>query len=291
MMENEAAAVTPDVQSDTVSDVAEVTAAESGVAEATIGDGVDSGASGALFELPDEYKEKAWASKIKSQEDLYKQIDNLNSLVGKKTIAPIDYSTATPEEIAQYHASLAPDDVSKYDFGEGADPEFSKQVAGIFKELGISEYQARELAPRVNEIAAKIVEQNEASSRSEEAYNSMLSESFGSEAGSVLKAVDTALVKHANEDDQKAFDGMSNEMRMAVNRTVHNMLKEYGASERGVGEGRAGSAVGVTDYAAQRSQLRKELRSLENSGQIYTADDRQKFIDKIQETFRKEGKI
>ena len=38
------------------------------------------------FVLPDEYKEKPWAAKIKSTEDLCKQVDNLRHLLARKML-------------------------------------------------------------------------------------------------------------------------------------------------------------------------------------------------------------
>ena len=92
---------TPDVQ---VSEVSETN--NEGGERASLSEGGES----SDFALPDEYKESKWAQKVKSQDDLFKLIENQDALIGKKTIKPIDYETATPEQITEYHKSLAPED-------------------------------------------------------------------------------------------------------------------------------------------------------------------------------------
>ena len=105
------------------------------------------------FSLPDEYKDQKWAKGLKTQEDVWKKLANSQELIGKKVIKPIDYETATPEEISSYHSNLAPEDAGDYNFGENADPEFSKAVGDVFKEYGINTYQAEGLSEKINQIA------------------------------------------------------------------------------------------------------------------------------------------
>lgn len=222
------------------------------------------------FSVPEAYKEKSWASKIKSEEDLYKQIDNLTGLVGKKAIAPIDFESATPEEINQYYGSLAPADVSEYDFGENADPDFSGKVAEVFKEYGINKHQASGLASKINEIAASMHEAN----TDADGYMSMMKESFGDQYEQSVGIVEKALKEYAGDADKAVFDAVDNSTRAAVDRTVHNLVKdyegkiaalkkEYGVTETGAQtEGEKGGTE-VKSAEEKRAEIRAQIRELD----------------------------
>lgn len=65
------------------------------------------------FAIPEAYKDKPWASKVKSHDDLWKQLENTQSLIGKKAIAP-DFKTATPQEIEDYYSQMRPADKAEF---------------------------------------------------------------------------------------------------------------------------------------------------------------------------------
>ena len=249
------------------------------------------------FSLPDEYKEKPWASKIKSSEDVYKQLDNLNSLVGKKTITPIDYETASSEEIAEHHSKLAPESADQYNFGEGADPEFSKAVGETFQKLGITKYQADGLSAKVNEIAKGIVEKQNEVKTDADSYLTMMKESFGEDYEAAAGIVEKTLKVHANDDDKAIFDAVDNTTRAAVDRTVHSLVKQYEErinkvlKEHGIEESSAqveavkGQNTGV-DVDGLRKDLRSKIRAMDDGSQPYTASEKQALVNKLNDTYR-----
>lgn len=236
------------------------------------------------FSLPDEYKDKPWAEKIKSADDAYKQIDNLTSLVGKKTIQPIDYETASPEEIAAHHAQTAPEDVSAYSFGEGADPDFSKAVGELLKENGISAYQGNKIIEKVQEITAGMAESKQAVDRSDDGYLELLKGSFGDNYKEVAPVVDEHIKKFATPEDYEFFDGISdNQTRAAVDRVIHNILQKYGAFESGAQtEGNTGQNQGV-DVAKTRADLRKQIAEIDS--RPHTFAEKKALIDQLQKTY------
>jgi len=110
------------------------------------------------FKIPDTYKDKPWASKIKTEDDLYKQIDTLDSLKGKKNIIP-DFTKSTPEEIEEYLKTSRPKDKAEYQFDEGVDPQLKEGFTEILYKNGITAYQANQLIKDYNQMeAAKKVE-------------------------------------------------------------------------------------------------------------------------------------
>lgn len=258
----------------------------------SISDGEQSGD----FQLPDEYKEKSWAGKVKSHDDAYKQIENLTSLVGKKTIPPIDYDTATPEEIAAHHSSLAPEDVSAYEFSEGANPEVSAQIGEVFKEYGINKYQANGLSKKISEISAKMVEDQTKVDTSEESYMKMMEESFGDEYEKTVGAIEAVLKEHIKSDDDKLiFDKMDNTHRAAMDRTVHSISKAYedriktildkhGVTETSLQlEGDIGSNAGV-NVDDVRSDIRNKISEI--SLRPHTQSEVQNLRNKLAATYK-----
>lgn len=238
----------------------------------------------ANFALPDEYKDKPWAAKIKSQDDLFKQLDNAQTLIGKKTVQPIDYATATPEQIAEHHAKLAPESPDAYDFGEGADPELSKQFGEMFKELGINEYQGKNLAAKVSELAVKMVEAKNAEAADGQKYLDALKESFGDKSPQVAKFLDDKIKEYANEKDVALLrDGIPNDMRLALDRTIYNILQKHGVTETGAAAEGGNGAPPAGDINAQRADLRKQIRELD--GKPHTVAEKQALINKLNATY------
>jgi len=242
------------------------------------------------FSLPDAYKDKPWAAKIKTQEDVYKQIDNLNSLVGKKVLQPIDYSSATPEEIKAYHESLAPKDVSEYKFSEGADPEFSKILGETFKEAGLNAYQAKLLSDKVSQYSQSRMEAD----RSADGYIEIMKNSFGDEYEKAIGVVENNLKSHLSDEDKGFMDNMDNQTKGVVDRAVYNVskayeeriakiLKEHGASETSAHIG-AESGDSTVDVAEVRKNLRAELITLDKRPHTY--EERKAIIDKLDKTYR-----
>ncbi len=257
---------------------------------------INNGAQTPDFSLPDEYKGKPWAEKIKSNDDAFKQIDNLTALVGKKTIPPIDYSTATPEEIAAHHSSLAPENIEDYSFSEGADPEMSKAIGETFQEFGINKYQADGLSKKIADISAKMVEEKTKTDTSEEAYMKMMEESFGENHKETAGIIEKMLKEHTKlDDDKKIFDKMDNSHRAAIDRTIHSVsefyenrikaiLEEHGVTESGAQvEGSKGVNTGI-NVKEVRTDLRNKISEI--SARPHTAEDLQFLKDKLTATYK-----
>lgn len=249
------------------------------------GDGGKQGADGqqqqrqqeTKFELPEAYREKAHFKNFKSHDDVYKALDGAQELIGKKTIGPIDYATATPEQIAEHHGKLAPTD-GAYDFGKDHDPAFAKEVGAAFKELGINAFQGKGLAEKVTAIAAKIAGDQGKAETSPEVYNELMIKKYGDKekAGVAGKFLDNEIyAKHFSEDERKTLNSLPSKALAAVDQAVFQtakayeariaaILKEHGVTESGVqtsgGEGRKGN-----DVVAQRKEQRAVIRKIESN--------------------------
>lgn len=246
------------------------------------------------FTIPDEYKDRGFAAKIKTPEDLWKQLDNLDKLAGKKAIPTIDYSTATAEEIAAYHAKLAPQDRKAYEFPNADDP-----VAGIigdaFIAAGINEHQGKAIIQKLAPVLEKMDEESKAASMSEEGYMKLSKEAFGENFKDAITKVEVALKTHAPDDaSKKVFDDMTNDQRIAVDKTlnailaahdarVQKLLKDHGITETGAqAEGGKGTVAG--NVADVRRELRQKIREMDS--RPHTAQEKKILIDKLNQTYK-----
>ena len=262
---------------------------------------IDDGTQASDFSVPDEYKDKPWLARynFKSSEDVFKALDGAQELIGKKTITPIDYSTASPEEIAAHHSSLAPENISDYGFSEDADPAMSDAVGSIFQKYGIDKYQGKGLAADIREITAKAVKEKAEADTSEEAYMKMMEESFGQDGAdykTTVGIIEKSLKEHAkSDDDKKIFDKMDNSHRAAVDRTIHSItksyedrikaiLEEHGVTESGAQvEGDKGVNTGV-DVNEVRAELRDKLTEI--SQRSHTSEEVQVLKNKLAATYK-----
>jgi len=245
------------------------------------------------FALPDEYKDKPWAAKIKSQDDVYKQLDNLNGLVGKKTIQPIDYETATPEQIAEYYSKTAPEDVSKYDFGEG-DADFQKAVGGVFKEFGINEHQASGIASKIGELAKGMATDKATDDRSADGYMAIMKESFGDDHEKAVGLVENLLKSNLDDKDKGFMDDLDNTTKGAVDRAVYKVANDYEdrikaiLDEHGIKETSAhvngGAKNPSTDIRETQKVLRQQIRDLD--ARPHSAQEKQELVDKLNATYK-----
>lgn len=227
------------------------------------------------FTLPDEYKEKSWASKVKSQDDVYKLIENQEALIGKKVIQPIDYETATPEEIEAHHAKLAPENGAEgYVWAEHSMPELTKPMGDIFAKAGLNAYQQKVISEGFDTAIEQIAGDKVANDTSEEGYLTIMKESFGDDYEASVAVTENALKEFASDDDKKVFDEVDNNTRASVDRTIHKTVTFYEArikailDEHGVVESGAqtegGEGSNATKSAAeQRAEIRAEMRELD----------------------------
>lgn len=222
------------------------------------------GAETSDFQLPDEHKEKPWASKIKSQEDLYKQLDGLNTAVGKKHLMP-DFKTALPEEIESYHKSIRPESVDAYDFGETGSME---GVGDLLFEANISEHQAKTLIPAYQAMEKAAIEQ----ATSAEGFEKVMTETFGEGYDKIVVGAQSQFKVHLSEANRDIVDKMSNAQVAAVHQLAHNMLKshkksleEHGVTENADAHLTGGGGLPSQNIDKQITDKRAEINKLSQS--------------------------
>lgn len=205
------------------------------------------------FAVPDEYKEKGWSEKIKSQEDLWKQVDNLQALVGKKAIVP-NPETATEAELDNFYNELRPE---AYTLPEGSDESVGEMFTGWAKEAGLSQHQFEKAAAAMN---AQLTAKHEGE-RSEEGYKEMIEKTFGKDEG-LKSTAENILRRNLSPEALQFVDTLPNDALGVLYQFAKNVHNEYGVSETGaaVNDGAVNSAVGLKE---RRAELKSKIAEAE----------------------------
>lgn len=237
------------------------------------------------FTIPDEYKERGWASKVKSVDDLWKQLDNSQQLIGRK-YAAFDPTNATPNELEEYHSRLRPPDASEYNFQTSEDYEPSG-MEPVFAEMlfnaGISKYQAAKLIP-----AFQAWEQSLAGEMfDKDAFLGVMEEKFG--RGYEVKVNQTRQLIEGNLNDKakEQLGKLPNDALSLVYELANNMAEAYGAYENGgQGSGPNGGIV-TKSPKEEQAEIRQQLDKLTRNP-YHTEEDKQRLIQQLTESKQRE---
>lgn len=260
--------------------------------------GEQNGSQQPSFAVPDAYKEKSWAGKVKSQDDVYKLIDNLDQLVGKKVLTEIDYSKATQEEIDAHFAKLAPKDKSEYKLNAAAaDPAVADAIAEAFMKAGVNPHQSNKILGVLAPVIQKIQTDQKTNATSEEGYMKLSKEAFGEDFQKTIGRVEAVLKQHAPDDaSKKVLDDMPNDHRIAVDKTVNKIIegyeariakimKDHGIKETGA-QADGGQGAPTSNVDTQRKELRAQIRQIYS--RPHTAAEKQALIDKLNATYKQQ---
>ncbi|MCK5612043.1 hypothetical protein KAR91_59785 [Candidatus Pacearchaeota archaeon] len=235
------------------------------------------------YKIPDEYKDKPWAAKIKTEEDVFKQIDNLTGLVGKKHLTP-DFKTATPADIEAYYESTRPADKKEYIIdGEASSPEIRGKVADLLHKNGITAHQGSALIKELGDLGLGELD----TLTSEEGFNTEMTKSFGDKFKPTVASVVIEHKKHLSVDDQKLMDKIPNEFLGVVYRLTDKMTKAYGAKETGAQVDGGGGSPPTPDFDKESAAISAEIRALD--GRAHSAEEKQILINKRHEIIRRKA--
>lgn len=239
------------------------------------------------FKVPDAYKEKPWAEKLKSEEDLYKQIDNLSGLVGKKTLPPINLKEATPEQLETHFNTYRPENKEAYKFGEGSDPEFTTGVSEVLYNVGISEYQGNKLIPAYQALEKKAMEK----ATSADGFKAVMTEQFGEKFDGIVVNSTKVFKDNLSEKNQQILDSMPNQYLGAVYELAHKMSekidavkKQYGVVENGDAHLNKGGQIAKADITEVRKGLRAKLADMDN--RPHTQQEKDVLLAELDKTYR-----
>lgn len=238
------------------------------------------------FTLPDEYKDKPWAAKIKNEGDLWKQLENAQALIGKKTVVP-DLAKATPEEREAYYANFRPENVEVYGLADVSPDVILPSVRdalgkGLF-ENGVSPVQAK---PILEAVAAASLKEKEVA---------FSAENFTAEAEKVMgkgydpKPLQATLKSTLSADTYKSLmEKIPNQNLVQIHKAMKEIVDAYGIKQSGAHVDAQPGTQQITDIAAYRKQLRDDIAAL--SKRPHEAAEKQALINKLNATYENQVK-
>lgn len=233
------------------------------------------------FKLPDAYKDKPWAAKIKTEDDLYKQIENAQALLGRKQVVP-DLGKASDAEREEYYAQLRPADVEAYGLKDVPDtvllPDVKTALGEQLLKQGISPVQAKPILEAV------------AKASDAEAAKLYAPENFQVEAEKVMganydpKPLNAIIKSNLSADAYAGINALPNVQLAAIHRAMKELVDQYGIKETSAHTETTQGKTTPPDVDAQRAQYRKEIADLRHKP--HTEADKKKLTDALAETYK-----
>jgi hypothetical protein len=234
------------------------------------------------FSIPEAYAEKGWASKIKTQDDLFKQIDNLDSMVGKRQTPGDD---APDEEWDEFFGKIGkPESPDKYELSEpeGIDPEvipqdFRSKAQKIMHESGLTQKQANKLYQKFlqaeMESAGQTKEAYAAHQKQlDEQFDSITTELFGDKFEEASARVQNVIKDTVPEKLVPYLQSLSETNPQALAsvialtdgllKQIDNIKSEYGA-EDSLGSGGQTQATNKDDVVKKLTEAKAKARKLD----------------------------
>ncbi len=243
------------------------------------------------YKIPDAYKDKPWASKIKSEEDLWKALDGAQGLIGKKTIIP-DLEKATEAEREEYFKQTRPTSIDAYEFGDAIDPTLKTGIAESLMKNGISAVQANAIIKDYQAGESALL----AAQYDPDAMAQTMEQSFGKDWQTTMGNTKNALTNVMSPEDNALIDNLPNTYISLIYRTFGNVINavEKVRSEYGIKESTAHILAGSGTTAppnidSERAAIRGQIAQLNQKP--HTAADKQALIDKLNKTYESDPRI
>lgn len=243
------------------------------------------------FRVPDAYKDKPWATKIKSNDDAWKMLDGSQELIGKKVLPNVNFATATPEELTRFNEAHRPADANAYGFKDlGMDENTGGMLGKIFHDNGVPAHQGKAVVTAYQAFERQQLE----AATSADGFKAVMTKNFGDGYEAVVAQNANLHKKYLPPEVAARFEKLPNEvlggvfqltegMRKAHAEEIAAIKKEYGVVETGAqGEVNNGS-LPPEDVNKVRDDLRNEIAQL--SKRPHTEAEKKVLTDKLQATY------
>lgn len=248
------------------------------------------------FTVPDAYKDRGWSEKIKSPDDLWKTLDNAQSLIGKRP-AGVPSQDASEEEWNKFYAAAGrPEKPDAYQFSdveglpEGFDPApYKQKAATILHQAGLNQKQADAVWKMFISEELKAAGESKGNSEKQQAeldaeFDKIVSETFGDKYDAAAKTTQEMIAKHVPQNLIGVYDQIAENPKVlaaviaAVNgaaQEIAEVKKKYGAEDK-LSSGNATGAQSI-------DEVRKELAGLRTSKEArdFTHPDHKKTVERI----------
>lgn len=210
------------------------------------------------FTVPEGYQDKGWAANIKSNDDLWRELDTLQPLIGKKTI-PDDSSS--DEDWQNFYNNFRPESSDKYEFELGEDVTIDDEIFGkykeVFHEIGLSNKQAQRLLNAHIDLASQA-----APDVSEDGFAKLSDDAFGDSKAQVINNA-KSLIGELPEDQAQALHNLPNAELVSVLSLLDKVHKKYSREDSPITNPTPSSQMGKDDIVKQMSKVRQEFREID----------------------------
>ena len=237
------------------------------------------------FQVKAGYEDRGWAKNLKSDDDVWKALDNAQKLIGQKTIVNAPGPDATQEEKDAFYGALGPKDVTEYQFPEDVTDQEKALYGTILKDSNISVAQATKLMPAFMQAMEGVKE----GMYGKDDFVSRMKESFGDGYENQIKGARDILSTVLSDDDKKLLDEkVPNEALAVVYRLAAKVKEQYGVTETGTNGEKPAGTMGTGDLDAQAAKLREEILTISN--RPHTQEEKQRKIDELHNIYTLKGK-
>lgn len=193
-----------------------------------------------LSTVPEAFRDRDWLKPIKSQEDLYTQVDNLQKKLGER-VPVIPGAEASQEEWDTFKASCRPKNAADYEIPVPEGQERNEAVEGKVKELfhsaGLTPKQAQEISQGFDSLVEEIKGE---SAQQDVDFDKLATETFGERTDKVLANAKEMLRANVPENFKELVEGLPNEQLIIMSSVLDSVHQKY------IKEDRIGSDSGVS---------------------------------------------
>lgn len=233
------------------------------------------------FSIPDDYKDRGWTEKVKSQDDVWKLLDNSQSLIGRRP-AGIPSQDASDDDWEQFYKAMGRPDEAKYEFTtpEGLPEDFDvspfkDQASEILHKAGLTPKQADKVFNEYLKLELEGVGKQQEQSAEQQAaldkqYEELTKEHFGDDAEKYENLIKEDFSKHVPQSLKETFAKLTDHPDVLTalmayakgkNAEIERVKKEYG-QEGSITTGSQPTNQGIEDVRRELATLRvsKEAR-------------------------------
>jgi len=236
----------------------------------------------AKLKAPESLADKGYMKNIVDEngettaDKLFKEIDELQGLKGKKSIA-FDYTTATEEQIQEHIASSRPENAEVYKV-EGVAEALTPDIKNLFYENGVNPHEADRLVKGYLAIEqAQMAKLN-----SKEGFQEEMKNSFKENTDVVASATAKAMKASQDENDQKITGTLLNSQLGMVYRLVNTLIKDYGIDTKSIKNAAGGGGVNSVDGANKEVDASYNAITELKKGGTYTKESLKKAVSRWQ---------
>lgn len=179
------------------------------------------------FSIPETYQDKGWAKEFTSSDEMWKRMEDLQGLIGKKTVPTPESSD---EEWEQFHSKLRPETPEAYElnYGEGFDEAtINQDEANAYKEAmhkaGLTQKQAQMLLEADMNIKSANIQTPE---QREVDFTDKAKALFGDKAADAIKTANL-LLSDLPPAQQEAIQKLPNDELLSVTKLLSQINDKY----------------------------------------------------------------